>query len=313
MTCTFCLLKNKTILSIEGRDRVSFLQGLVTQDVTNVTSQKSLYSLLLSPQGKYLYDFFILPGNKDNTKLFIVIEKTKAQEFLRRLNLYKLRSEVTLSLLEASSVFAWWGEKKEEEKLPSEKGETFFQENLILIRDPRLRSLGGFLICVSQEEGKNFLRAHKFEEEDEHKYNLFLLKEGIPNGSQDMIVDKAIPLECGMDELGAINWQKGCYLGQELTARTRYRGEIRKRLFPGILKGVNEVPFKTRLFKGEKEVGTIRSSMEGYGIAFIRLESIEEKENIFSLYLPQEENSTIEKSFLGYFQLYIPSWIQFNM
>lgn len=311
MTKAFCLLKDKTILSIEGRDRVSFLQGLVTQDVTQVTPQKSLYSLLLSPQGKFLYDFFILPGNKENTKIFLIIEKDRAQEVLRRLNLYKLRAEVTLSLIESFFIFAWWGDLAEKESLPSGKGQIFYQKDIVLLKDPRLESLGGFLICVSPEKGKDFLTNLKFQERKEQDYYLTLLKEGVPNGGQDMIIDKAIPLESSMDELGAIDWEKGCYLGQELTARTRYRGEVRKRVLPGILKGINEVPFKTRLCKEEKEIGTMRSSREGYGLALIRLEAIENGENIFSLYAPQEEGEDkVVGNALGYFQLYVPPWIK---
>lgn len=312
MISTFCFLESKTILSIEGKDRFSFLQGLVTQDVTKVTSCKSLYSLLLSPQGKFLYDFFIFPEDKENTKLFLMIEKERAIELLKRLTLYKLRSEVVLSLREDICLFAWWGEIKRKD-FPQEKGEILFQNARILIRDPRLDSLGGFLICFPKEEGTTFLQGLDFKKESEEVYRLHLLKAGVPNGSRDMIIDKAIPLECGMEELGAIDWEKGCYMGQELTARTRYRGLVRKRLLPGVIKGNLEVPFKSRLFLAEKEVGTMCSSKQGYGLALIRLEALKNQKGTYSLCAPQQEGDDQKinpRKCFGSFEVYIPKWVQ---
>ena len=104
-------------------------------------------------------------------------------------------------------------------------------------------------------------------------YDAHRLSLGVPDGSRDIPIDKGIILECGFDELHAIDWNKGCYMGQELTARTRYRGLVRKRLLPVLIEGNAPEPY-TPVFLNEAEVGEIRTSADGYGLALLRLENI---------------------------------------
>ena len=119
---------------------------------------------------------------------------------------------------------------------------------------------------------------------------------GVPDGSRDIPIDKGVILEYGFDELQAIDWKKGCYMGQELTARTRYRGLIRKRLLPVKIEGEPPLPF-TPIFLEDTEVGEMRTSVSGCGLALLRLDSIRD---------------TLPKLTCGNAQLtpYIPSWVK---
>ena len=225
----FCSsLPNREIIEISGPDCESFLQGLVTQDVKLLQKEPIIYSLLLSPQGKFQYDFFII--NAGDSWL-IDIDKTRAQALTQRLQLFKLRANINIFLNSAWHV-----------------GVSSAMTNAkYSFEDPRLKNLGYRLydqISLSSQTPVEI-------------YENLRLSLGVPDGAQDMIVDKSIPLEWGMDELNAISWDKGCYMGQELTARSRYVGQVRKRAFP------------------------IEFTQTGkFGIALLRLEALDQPEVI---------------------------------
>ncbi len=237
-----CILKNRSIIAISGNDKEPFLQGIVTQDVKILQNQPIIYSLMLSPQGKFQFDFFII-NLKD---LWLIdIESPRAQSFLQKLQLFKLRSDVDIRMID-------W-----------QVGVSLTKqvyENCFL--DPRLEELG--YRYYSQ----------KIDFSHQSAYESHCLALGVPRGATDMIVDKSIPLEWGMDELKAISWNKGCYMGQELTARSRYVGQIRKRSFPISFENPGEHTVGDKILSGETEVGELRATKGSLGIALLKLESI---------------------------------------
>ncbi|MBY0500840.1 MAG: folate-binding protein [Alphaproteobacteria bacterium] len=253
------ILSQRGVLEIKGEDKATFLQGLITNDINLVTPHHAIYTTLLSPQGRFLFDFFII---ESEDSYLLDAEASRLGDLLKKLRLYKLRSKVTLNLRPDLQVYAFWGEDvaaqldlKEE---PGNLRECFFI-------DPRLLALGARFI------GTDF--SWKFQIVTPKDYDVHRLKLGIPEGGIDLIPEKSIPLECGLDELNAISWTKGCYMGQELTARTKYRGLVRKRLFPVNIEG--DPPQEgTEILQNENSVGELRSHKEHQGMAHLRIEAL---------------------------------------
>lgn len=262
-------LSNRGILKISGSDRLSFLQGLVTNDLTKLNKQRSLYSLLLTPQGKHSFDLFITEvGNE----WWLEADKNRLEELKKRLSLFKLRSDITLEIGKNETIYCIWGEGAASAfEIPLEHGYTHHTNLWHVFIDPRLEKLGVRMI-VSQEHIDGVKNCEGFTFVEEKAYQSFRYDLGIPESNQELWVDKSIPLENGMDELDAINWEKGCYMGQELTARTRYRGLVRKRLLPVTFKGTMHLD--SPLMQGDLEVGSWRGLMENKGLALIRLEAL---------------------------------------
>ncbi|MBL8677325.1 MAG: folate-binding protein YgfZ, partial [Alphaproteobacteria bacterium] len=200
-------LSHRGVIEIEGEDKATFLQGLISNDINLVTPTQAIYATLLTPQGRFLFDFFIT--EKDGTFL-LDVKAARLETLLKKLSLFKLRSKITLKGRPDLKIYAYWGE-----------GDL----TLEAYPDPRLKTLGARLIG----QAKPNISAEE--------YDLHRLKLGVPEGGIDMLSEKAILLESGLDELNAISWTKGCYMGQELTARTKYRGLVRKRLFPVKIEG----------------------------------------------------------------------------
>lgn len=236
-------LPHRGVLQIEGEDKAAFLQGLITNDVNLITSTHAIYAALLTPQGRFLYDLFII--EKDDSYL-LDVEMERLEALLKKLSLYKLRSQVTLKPRPDLNVYALWG------------GDVVLPENAY--SDPRLAELGARMMGALPETATP------------QDYDLHRLILGIPEGGRDLIPEKAILLESGLDELNAISWTKGCYMGQELTARTKYRGLVRKRLFPVLIEG-EAPPFGSEIFLGGTSVGEMRTSNKGHGLALLRIEA----------------------------------------
>src|SRR5579864_3130650 len=270
-TKLYAELPARGVLEVAGEDRVAFLQGLVTNDVTKVSSERVIFAALLTAQGRYLFDFFIFAWGD---ALYLDTEAARIDDLKRRLGIYKLRSKV--SLADASTRFvvaAGFG---------GQAGETLGLTTLgaakpfaagIAYADPRLAELG-LRFAVPREAGFGALEAAGFTHADAAQYDRHRLALGVPDGSRDLPVEKALLLEAGFDELNAIDWQKGCYMGQELTARTKYRALVKKRLLPVEIDGPLPAP-GTPIMLGVDEAGEIHSGRDGRALALLRLEAVD--------------------------------------
>jgi folate-binding protein YgfZ len=274
MSKNYVTLPSRGILAIDGPDRTAFLQGLVSNDVTQAGPSRAIYAAFLTPQGKYLHDLLIV---ELGGKLLLDGEAERLADLQRRLKMYKLRSKISLEDVSAGySVTALFGAGALEALgLPAEPGAAALGDGVVFV-DPRLPGLGARAILPRGSEAA-VLEAAGFSAVDTAAYDRMRLEAGVPDGSRDMVVEKAILLENNMDELHAISWQKGCYMGQELTARTRYRGLVRKRLFPVIVEGRLPEP-GTLVMLGDKEAGEMRSGSGDRALALLRLEEIERAE-----------------------------------
>jgi len=244
-------LPDRGVIEIAGPDRVVFLQGLVSNDVAAVTTEQAVWAALLTPQGKYLADFFILAAGE---RLLLDCERAQAADLARRLSRFRLRAQVTAQDLSADLHVhvAWDGPS------PPASASVIAQSP-----DPRLQAAGTRILSTA------LLATNADSSEwDQHRLRL-----GLPDGSRDLESEKSVLLEAGFDELSGVSWTKGCYMGQELTARTKYRGLIKRRLFPVTITGPAPPP-GTVIMQAGRDVGTMRSSRGSMGLALLRIDSL---------------------------------------
>ncbi len=238
-------IPNRCILRITGDDRYSFLQGLLSNDAGKARPGTAAYACLLTPQGRFLHDMLLLA---DQEALYLTPETSREQDLLDRLNRYRLRSKVQLELLPDMHLL-----------------QSFQPLTLPLSApDPRHPDLGYMGISPTATHGGDY-----------PAYDTLRIRLGIPDGSRDMIVEQGILLENNVDKANGIDWNKGCYVGQELTARTHYRGLVRKHLRPlQCIQGTMPA-FDTVLLQGDIEVGRLRSTQSDLALALLRDESLQ--------------------------------------
>jgi folate-binding protein YgfZ len=242
-------LPDRGVIELAGADRVGFLQGLVSNDVAAAAPGTAVWTALLTPQGKWLADFFILA---EPDRLLLDVERAQAAMILPRLARFRLRAKAALA-----DVSAGWAVHAAWDGLPA------LPADAIAARDPRLPE-AGWRILAPAPLATDATAA----EYDAHRLSL-----GLPDGSADLEAEKTVLLEAGFDELNGISWSKGCYMGQELTARTRYRGLVKRRLVPVAVDGPLPPP-GTPVLRDGAEVGTIRSGRGGRALATLRLEAL---------------------------------------
>ena len=269
------ILEDRAILAVGGADRRSFLQGLVSNDVEKLAPDRALYAALLTAQGKYLHDFILAEVGE---AIWLDCEAARLDDLRRRLSMYRLRAKIALDPRPELGVAAVFGDGALAALgLPDSAGAARPFDSEIASVDPRLPELGARIVTERRHLAGLISRRDAgrpmFEEADFADYDRLRLSLGVPDGSRDLIVDKSILLESGFDELHGVDWQKGCYVGQELTARTKYRGLIKKRLFPVRIDGPAPAPGTVLQIAG-REAGEMRSSRDGVGLALLRLESL---------------------------------------
>ena len=247
-------LPGRRLIRLEGEGRASFLQGLVSNDVAQAVEGRAVWAAFLTPQGKYLADFFII-GHED--ALFLDCEAGQLDMLLARLSRYKLRERVTLRPAPELLVHAAWGAE------PPAAGTVESSTEAIIAVDPRLPAAGWRVLTDAPLE-----TTASEADWDRHRIRL-----GLPDGTRDLEPEKTVLLEAGFDELQGVSWQKGCYLGQELTARTKYRGLIKRRLVPVDVEGTLPPP-GSPVFHAGVEVGTMRSGIDQMGMAVLRLSAL---------------------------------------
>jgi folate-binding protein YgfZ len=250
-------LPERGIIAVEGDDRVAFLQGLVSNDVETVRPGHAVWTALLTPQGKWLADFFVFA---DAGMLLLDCESMQVPMLIQRLSRYRLRMKVSLREAPELRVHVAW---------PSHSdtgGPDIGAPDVIggiVVPDPRLPKFAW-----------RILRAEPLvTNATPDDWDRYRLEAGLPDGSKDMESDRSTLLESGFDELGGVSWSKGCYMGQELTARTKYRGLVKRRLVPVIVDGPLP-PTGAVVLQDGADVGTMRSGRDGIGLASLRLDAL---------------------------------------
>lgn len=246
-------LDDRAVLQIAGAEARAFLQGLITNDMEKVAPRRAIYAALLTPQGKVLFDFFVT--QRGETYL-LDASATQAEDLLKRLKIYRLRAKVDLAARPDLAVFAIW----------DKTGGLEQPEEWSAFPDPRLAAMGRRVIAARDD---TFLTANA--EADAAGYALHRLALGVPDSAD---VAGEFLLDANGEELNGVDFKKGCYVGQEVTARMKHKAQPRRRLVPISMDG--EVPppgTKLRDTQGA-EVGELATGAGGRAMASVRLDRL---------------------------------------
>lgn len=234
-------LDSRALISVTGEDAKPFLHNLLTQDVETLVDGELRFGALLSPPGRLLFDLFLL-GQADGVLLDVATERRDA--LIQRLSMYKLRAKVQVAA-DDRPVFAAWPDAP-----------TGF------IPDPRTPLMGGRLYGEATADAS------------EADYDAYRLSVGLPDPTADAPQDKTYPIEADFDLLNGIDFQKGCFVGQETTSRMKRRGTIKNRMLPLDFEGPPPA-FGAEVLKGELRAGEVLSGQDGSVMALLRIDRLD--------------------------------------
>ena len=245
--------KNSRFFRVSGEDSITFIQNLITNDINKCKNNDIVYSCLLTPQGKFLADFFIF---KNDDSFYFETDKKYYKNLINKLNIYKLRSNIDIKELE--NIFSY-----------SIFNFSYNFDSLVQNNDPRNLSLGKKVILSN----KILLNDNNLKQINENEYHEILIKNSTPYSHLDMVENKSLLLENNFDNINAIDWDKGCYVGQEITARMKYRSLLKKKIYPmKIIKG--DISIGSELIIDEKKIGYIVSKANSYIFALLNIEFV---------------------------------------
>ena len=265
--------KKKTIICIEGKDVLSFLQGIITNNTNKLNKNRVIYSTLLSPQGKLLHDFFLFQKNK---KVYLDSPKYNIKKLKDKLNLYKLNKDVSINEEKIYSYFIFFGTSINEIfKIKKKLGEYKELGSIKIFNDPRNINLGLRIICRNKKDeekisqiiknNKIILNAKKFEKKR--------IINCVPDIKKDGLYNKAYLLQYNYENLNSICWKKGCFIGQEVTIKMKNKGTLKKKLY--VVKSLKknfsspeEIKYKNQL------IGNTTSHFKNIALALIYLDKI---------------------------------------
>ncbi|HLH50008.1 MAG TPA: folate-binding protein [Roseiarcus sp.] len=249
------LLPDRSVLSVAGDDAASFLHGLVTSDVESLAAGQARFAALLTPQGKILFDFFIYRAPEEAVFL-IDCPSQNAGDLAKRLGFYRLRAKVTIADLGAEKAVAvCWTD-------PPQAADG------LVFADPREARLG--FRAILPRAAAPALDQARIDQYEAHRIAL-----GAPKGGVDFVYGDAFPHDANMDLLHGVDFDKGCYVGQEVVSRMRHRGGVRKRVVR--VKLAQSAPgVGTPILAGESTIGALGSTAGGEGLALLRIDRLAE-------------------------------------
>ncbi len=251
------ILDDRAVLAISGPQAREFLQGLVTNDVIGGLAPGSgLYTALLSPQGKILFDFLVTEGDG---ALLLDVARGAAEALLRKLKMYRLRAKVDVELREPLGVYLNLAGHPDNRPTP-------YADRAITFIDPRLAALGRRSIGAMAEMPANLAGPRAY-----HEHRIAL---GVPEGT-DFGFEKTFALDAGLDELNGVSFTKGCYIGQELTSRMKHRATSRKRILTVAADAALPAPGAS-VTRGDTDIGELVAVYGSHGFALVRLDRLEE-------------------------------------
>ena len=270
MTPQYTLLPHRALIAVRGDDRVAFLQSLVSNDMAKVQAGAAVWAALLTPQGKFLHEFFAV---LHHDAILLECERARRDDLVTRLSRYKLRAKVSLAADDTLTPGVAWGEGASAALETSDApGHVKEHGAGVLATDPRLKD-AGVRLALSPEQISQLSKLGLAAATPE-TYDTFRIALGLPDGSRDLEIDKALLLENGFEELNGVDFQKGCYIGQELTARTHYRALIKKRLMPMMAEGPAPAPGTPLTTDDGLEAGEMKSAVGNTGLALVRLDKM---------------------------------------
>ena len=254
--CNAALLSDRAVVRVSGPAACGFLQGLITNDIGKATPGSAIHAGLLTPQGKILFDFFLTP---EADGYLLDVARSKSAELVQRLGFYKLRAQVEIAEDRSFTVAAAWGVPP---KIP---------DGAVSYTDPRLPALG-LRIMLPAGVSIDSLGCALVPEDEYHLKRIGLL---VPEGGRDYDYGEAFPHEAMFDQLAGVDFNKGCFVGQEVVSRMEHRGTARKRIVG--VEGEGPLPNTgAEITAGGTPIGTLGSVSGSSGLALLRLDRAEE-------------------------------------
>ena len=255
-------LTDRGVVKVAGTDARKLLNGLVTTDMGKVTAASPCFAALLTPQGKIIVDFIIADSDSPNGDVFhLDCPRALAPTLVERLGFYRLRAKVVVEdVSDMAGVMAIW-----DGAAPAPWG--------VCYPDPRLSELG--LRCISPPSPTDAAAAFAAQLVDAAAYEAHRIKLGVPSGGLDFVYGDAFPHEADMDQLHGVDFQKGCFVGQEVVSRMEHRGSARTRVVPVAFGGAHPA-LGVAVTAGGKPMGTMGSAAGGRGLALLRLDRVDE-------------------------------------
>ncbi len=270
----YAILENRAVLRARGPDARPLLQRLVTGNLDQVTATRAVYSLLLTPQGKFLFDFFMVADPADESAVLIDCAAARAGELAKRLTMYKLRADAAMEDASGDyAVAAIWGEVPAPVNLDGKaRGEGSAFAGGTAYIDPRLPDLGARALVPVKNVREAFNRL-SIEEADAEAYRTFHVSLGVPDGAEDIRAEDDFPIECNLDLLHGIDFKKGCFVGQEVASRTHRKAKVRKRIAAADLDGAAPEA-GTDVTIGDAKVGSIAGTAGDQALALVFLDRV---------------------------------------
>jgi len=247
------ILKDRGLISVSGKDAKDFLQNIITNDINKVSHKNTLFSGLFNPQGKYLFEFFVIKSDQD---YFLDCENEISEELISHLHKYKLRSKVEIKDLSAHYVMGIISNEKFQEiqKLENSSNQTLKHELSICFQDTRSKLIGARILS-SLEKLNLIAKKLSLKIEDQENYLKIAYENGIPIKGLKNLQENLFGLEANFENFKAIDFEKGCYVGQENTARIKLKQKLRRKLLPISFDG--DLPILSEIKFNEKIVGKI--------------------------------------------------------
>jgi folate-binding protein YgfZ len=261
MQAKIAVLPDRGVVRVAGEDAEKLLQGVITNEMDLLGVQPAIHAALLTPQGKILFEFFVVKAGKG--AYLLETGRDQAAGFAKRLGLYKLRAKVTIEdASNAYRVLALWG------GAPQSPGET---TGTVSFPDPRLPALGLRMLAESRfaDDVASASNGIEATTEDYHAHRIVL---GVPEGGKDYVLGDTFPHEADMDRLGGVSFTKGCFVGQEVVSRMQHRAHVRKRVVPVDAAGPGELKAGADIAVGAAVIGKVGSVAGQRALAMLRLD-----------------------------------------
>lgn len=266
-------LENRRLLNVSGPEAGLFLQGLITNDMRHFEEgAKSMYAMFLNNKGRVLYDTMI--HTVDETESFMIeCDKNITTQLLRHLKLFKLKRKIEIS--DASQDYNLWAYISPQNILPDLNDHN---TKIYIFKDPRLSELGYRILspaCFERSYITNIIGKDVVIEKSEDGYKILRYKLGVSEGPDDLPPGSSFPLEVNCDYLHGVSFHKGCYIGQEITARVHHTGVVRKRIMPLLFNdNLDDLPKNAVISDSNKpksNVGKLKGVLKNYGIGLMRI------------------------------------------
>jgi folate-binding protein YgfZ len=248
-------LADRGVVRVSGEDAKTFLDNLITCSLDRVSPEAARFGALLTPQGKILFDFLVFQAPEEiGGAYYLDVLKVYAPDLAKRLGFYKLRAKVAVEdLSDSLSIVAGWDAPRPDD------------EAGLVVEDPRLPALGWRAIVASQD-------AAEFSADPAEAYHANRIGLGVPEGGRDFLFGDAFPHEALMDQLNGVDFDKGCYVGQEVVSRMQHRGTARTRIVPAVYEGGFAADLGVEVTAGDRLLGKTGTSAGGRGLLMIRLD-----------------------------------------